>query len=255
MKMDQVTLFPAADTAALRSAAAYLQKRGCQITDAADSTVTHLLLPVPSLDAQGYIKGSGADLGQLLQGLSEKTVVIGGNLDGIPLPRDRVMDLLKDEDYVAQNAAITAHCAIKAAFRHTDRTFQDLPVLVIGWGRIGKCLARLLWGLNADVTVAARKKQDRAILGALGYNTLSISQLSTEAARFDAVFNTAPQPVLDSASCSAGALLMELASSPGITGDGVIDARGLPGKEAPRSSGELIGKTVLRLAQGKEKLT
>ena len=253
--MDQITLFPAADTPALRSAAAYLQKQGCQIAAAADSTVTHLLLPVPSLDAQGYIKGSGADLSQLLQGLSEKVIVIGGNLDGIPLPRDQVMDLLKDGEYVAQNAAITAHCAIKTALRHMDRTFQDLPALVIGWGRIGKCLARLLRGLDADVTVAARKESDRAMLQALGYNALSISQLSTEAARFDTVFNTAPHPVLDSADCRADAVLLELASSPGITGAGVIDARGLPGKEAPRSSGELIGKTVLRLAQGKENLT
>ena len=44
----------------------------------------------------------------------------------------------------------------------------DCKVLVIGWGRIGKCLAALLKGLEADVTVVARKETDRAILHALG---------------------------------------------------------------------------------------
>jgi len=34
--------------------------------------------------------------------------------------------------------------------------------------------------------------------------------------------------------------------------DDVIWARGLPGKEAPESSGELIARTVLRLIAGKE---
>ena len=41
---------------------------------------------------------------------------------------------------------------------------------------------------------------------------------------------------------------IDLASVKGMEGGDVIWARGLPGKDAPESSGVLIGKTVLRLA-------
>lgn len=249
--MDQATIFPAADSPALRYAAAYLQKHSWQIADTPDSTVSHLLLPVPSLDAQGYIKG-GASLPSLLQRFSDQVTVIGGNIDTVPLPRGQVIDLLKDNRYLAQNAAITAHCAIKVCLGSLERTLHGCPILVIGWGRIGKCLTRLLRGLDAQVAVAVRKESDYAMLAALGYDAVSIPQLSNEANRFPVIFNTAPHPVLNTADCAPDAVLIELASSPGLIGSGIIDARGLPGKEAPRSSGELIGKTILRLTQGKE---
>ena len=44
------------------------------------------------------------------------------------------------------------------------------------------------------------------------------------------------------------AIVLELASKPGITAPSVIDARGLPGKLAPAESGKLIAETVIRLS-------
>ena len=38
-------------------------------------------------------------------------------------------------------------------------------------------------------------------------------------------------------------------------GKDVIIARGLPGKDAPESSGELIARTAIRIAAGKEFVT
>ena len=47
--------------------------------------------------------------------------------------------------------------------------------------------------------------------------------------------------------CRPGCVKLELASSPGMEGSDIIQARGLPGKMAPESSGKLIARTVLRL--------
>ena len=250
--MEPLTIFLGSNTAPIQHAASFLHTHGWQIAECPSDHVTHLLLPIPSLDQSGYIKGSNHDLGQLLQSLPENVRVIGGNLNHISIPQIQIIDLLKDEAYLAKNASLTAHCALKAVSRHIEYTFQDLPVLVIGWGRIGKCLARLLRLLDANVTVAVRKEGDQAMLQALGYRSCSISQLSTDASQFDLIFNTVPHPVLHATDCHPSAVLAELASSPGILGDGVIDARGLPGKEAPKSSGELISKTILRIVAGKE---
>lgn len=252
--MAQHTFCLGADSPQLLHAAEYLKNAGWRIDGTPSKDTAYLLLPIPSLNHQGYIHGSGADAKMLLRQFAETINVIGGNLDTLPLPTEQKIDLLKDAEYLAQNAAITAHCAIKVALQHLDCTFQSLRVLVVGWGRIGKCLARLLRALDTNVTVAVRKESDRAMLHALGYSTCAISQLCNEASNYILIFNTVPHPVLDVSSCCPSAVLLELASSPGITGVGIIDGRGLPGKEAPRTSGELIGKTVLRLTQGKEQL-
>ena len=130
--MDHFPIFPVTDSPALHYAAAYLRKHGCQITTDPSNTLTHLLLPVPSLDSNGYIKGTDIDPDILLRKLPDSVYVIGGNLKALSLPQERALDLLEDEEYLAQNAAITAHCALKVALRHMEQTFQELPVLVTG---------------------------------------------------------------------------------------------------------------------------
>ena len=208
---------------------------------------THLLLPVPSFEADGRIKG-GSDLDVLLSRLPKTITILGGNLDRPELQDYKTFDFLQDPLYLAQNADITAHCAIKLAMTKLPVTLENCRTLVIGWGRIGKCLARLLRQLGADVTVAARKEADRAMLAALGYNTTPITYLDTAAFRL--ILNTVPAAV--SKSSPGNALKIDLASTLGLGGPDVIWARGLPNKDAPESSGELIARTAIRIAAGKE---
>ena len=46
--------------------------------------------------------------------------------------------------------------------------------------------------------------------------------------------------------------MIDLASKLGIEAEDVIWARGLPGKDAPETSGDLIARTVIRLTAKKE---
>ena len=125
--------------------------------------------------------------------------------------------------------------------------FRDCPILIIGWGRIGKCLGQMLKALGAEVTVGARKESDRAMLSALGYETVDTAEMDRILPGFRVIFNTAPEAVLSEEAlrrCS-GCLKIDLASQRGLQGEDVIWARGLPGIHAPESSGALIGKQVL----------
>ena len=70
--------------------------------------------------------------------------------------------------------------------------------------------------------------------------------------KYRIVINTVPAPVLRSADCHPNALLLDLASTRGITGDGVNWALRLPGVCAPETTGRLIARTVLRLISEKE---
>lgn len=210
--------------------------------------VTHLLLPVPSFEADGRIRGGGL-LEHILADLPENITVIGGNLNHPLLKGYRCIDLLRDGEYVARNAAITADCAIRVAANALPVVWDGCSVLIIGWGRIGKCLAAQLKAMGADVTVTARKAEDRWILKAMGYGAIDPSKIRTPE-RYRVIFNTAPAPVME---CGPGnAIKIDLASAPGIFGEDVIRAGGLPGKMAPESSGKLIAETIFRLFHGKE---
>ena len=240
-------ILPAGNTAALTYATEVLKQQGICIAAHPGDAVTHLLLPIPSFRPDESIPGI-EDFPKLLEQLPPNVVVIGGNLTHPALQNHQVLDLLQNETYLAANAAITAHCAIKQALIRLPVTLDGQKVLVIGWGRIGKSLARLLLDLGADVTVAARKTADRAILQALGYHAVPTEKLCT--APYRVIFNTVPIMLLPE--CPGNARKIELASKPGIGGNDVISAKGLPNLDAPESSGNLIAKTVLSILRSKE---
>lgn len=237
--MHELIFYCAGSSRALYYAAAFLMEEGAVFLPCPDHTVTHLLLPIPSFDGDGRIKGGG-DLSELLDQLPRTVTVVGGGLDRPELRDYEVLDLLEDPWYLARNASITAHCALELALAKLPVTLEKCPVLVLGWGRIGKCMAKLLHGLGACVTVAARKESRRVMIEALGYHSCPMEGIRTENYRL--IVNTVPAMVLPTAPGTA--LKMDLASVPGIGGGDVLWARGLPGLLAPESSGALIAQTI-----------
>ena len=237
--MKELVFYCAGSSRALYYAAAFLMEEGAVFLPCPDHTVTHLLLPVPSFESDGSIKGGG-DLTQVLSQLPKTVTVIGGNLKRPELMEYDVVDLLADPWYLARNASITAHCALELALAKLPVTLEKCPVLVIGWGRIGKCLAKLMRGLGADVTVAARKESRRVMIDALGYQSCTMEEIHAE--KYRLIINTVPAMVLPAAPGTA--LKMDLASVPGIAGSDVVQARGLPGLLAPESSGALIAQMI-----------
>ena len=222
--MNKMNIYIVPGNAATEQAGRFLREAGVAVTEHICPKATHWLLPVPTkipVDAPPGV------------------TVIGGNL-AVP-----GMDLLKDPFYLAENAAITARCAMALI----EKESNGLPVLVLGWGRIGKCLGKFLAEAGAEVTIAARKEADVAMVRALGYGGIFLHEAPPLLARFDAVINTIPAMVLSTSGCRKDCALLELASQPGMTGGNIIDGRGLPGKYAPEASGRLIARTILRLCE------
>ena len=192
----------------------------------------------------------------ILTDLPSDITVVGGNLHHPALAGHPKLDLLQDPEYVAKNAAITADCAIRLAAKSLPVVWEDCRVLILGWGRIGKCLAAQLKTMGAKVIVSARKSSDRAMIQALGMRSIDTSKPESELPHCRVIFNTVPEPVLTRAQtelCQSECLLIDLASKKGIDGDAVIHARGLPGKDTPESSGTLIARTIIRTITRKEK--
>ena len=236
----------AGDSTALRHAKNQLLQWGYSVTSLPTEQTTHLLLPVPSMEKPGIIKGN-IPLGDLIATLPEEIIVLGGNLPELPLKN---VDLLQDEYYLAENAAITAHCTMELLAQTHHRPIRFEEILIIGWGRIGKHLASLLKAQGANVTVAVRKDTDLQALQQLEYNSIKTDQW--EPKKYQIIINTAAAPVLKETETNSNTLLIDLASTRGLLGERVIWAKGLPNLYAPDLSGILIAKTALRYALGKE---
>lgn len=245
--MASTLIYAGGNTPANRYSVDFLTAAGVSVIDHPSPEVTHLLLDVPSFDPDGKMR-DGGELERLLSMLPTGIAVLGGNLQHPALAGYPCRDLLKDPQYVAVNAAITANCALQIAAEKLPIVFSGCAVLVIGWGRIGKCLGQMLKALGAKVTIGARKPSDRAIVSALGYETVDTADLGKTVARYRLIFNTVPEEILSEADlkkCNS-CVKIDLASRRGLASDDVIWAKGLPGVYAPESSGALIAGTVLR---------
>ena len=64
----------------------------------------------------------------------------------------RVTDYYEDEALQLRNAYLTAEAALMTAMELTDCTLRGTHVAVLGYGRIGKYLSRLLCGLGASIS-------------------------------------------------------------------------------------------------------
>ena len=226
MLMSEIKICCPTGNPATEYAAHYLKEAGMDVTESLSADTTHLLLPVPT---------------RSFDDLPEGVVIVGGNLHC--LPGYATIDLLKDTQYLAENAAITARCAIGLI----GKELQDLPVLILGWGRIGKCLGKFLGDAGAKVTIAARRGADVAMISALGYEGIYIDQAASLLPKFGAVLNTVPAMVLPAVNCAPDCVLLELASRPGMAGKHIVRASGLPGRYAAKESGKLIARRLLAI--------
>lgn len=246
--MDKNLIYIGGSTSAIQFCGRSLREHGFPIINESHPDVKHLLLDVPSFGPEGQLR-MGGSIDALLSQFSEDITIYGGNLKHPTLAHYRTVDFLEDPWYLSENAYITAECALDVALPYLTITLRSCPVLIIGWGRIGKCLARLLHSMGASVSVAARKETDRAMIQALGMAALDIRSIPHAISQFRLIYNTVPSLVLTAAEmapCRDDCICIDLASAKGIEQENVITARGLPGIHLPESSGNLIAKTFLR---------
>lgn len=170
----------------------------------------------------------------------------------------QVTDMIKNEKLAILNSISTAEGAIEVAIRETDNIIHRSNVLILGFGRIGKVLAKKLQGLSANVTCAARKQDDFAWINAYGYNSININEMGKELEQFDIIFNTVPHLILTKekiAFLNKKCVLIELASRPGGIDRKeaenhkikIVDALALPGKVAPITTAEFMKEAIYDL--------
>ena len=164
-------------------------------------------------------------------------------------------DLLKREEFSVLNTIATAEGTIQIAMEETQRTVHGTNVLIMGFGRIGKVLAKMLDGIGAKVYCEARKDEDISWIKAYGYNPIHLNDLDENLNKFDIIINTIPFQLLNADKLDLvkpEAVIIDLASNPGGVDRKaareknikVIWALSLPAKVAPLTSAEFIKETL-----------
>ena len=169
-----------------------------------------------------------------------------------------LFDYYSREELVTSGAIATAEGAVQLAMEKTARTLSGSRVLIIGFGRIGKILARLLQSFGAQITVTARKPADFVLIRAAGHTAVHTQELGCNLANIDIVLNTVPHLVVDAdrlAQLRRDVLCIDLASPPGgidfaaakKLGISTIHALSLPGKVAPLSFATALRDTIYQM--------
>ena len=169
-----------------------------------------------------------------------------------------IVDIMKREELAVLNTIATAEGAIEIAIANTNKILHGSNVLVLGFGRIGKVLARKLAGLSTKVTCAARKEEDLAWIKAYGHKATNINLIGKNLSEFDVIINTVPQMILTAEKMEyvkPECLLIDLASNPGGIDNKAAKEKGLqlvwalalPGKVAPTTTAEFIKDTIYNI--------
>lgn len=169
-----------------------------------------------------------------------------------------IIDIMKREELAVLNTIATAEGTIEIAIANTNKILHGANCLILGFGRIGKVLARKLTGLSAKITCAARKDEDLAWIKAYGHKATNINAIGANLAEYDLIINTVPHLILTQERLQyvkEDCLLIDLASNPGgIDKKGakernlkLIWALALPGKVAPVTTAEFIKDTIYNI--------
>lgn len=170
----------------------------------------------------------------------------------------KYIDYSKSEKLAIYNSIATAEGIIAEAIISKNTNLHKSRTLVLGYGKCGKTLARKLKGLDAHVTVCARKEEDLELAYSMGFETISLHNLIMEINKYEYIFNTIPEMIIKEElfkKMNDDCIILDIASVPGGVDKNVAlkygvcvkHILGIPGKYASKSSGEAMALDLLKL--------
>ena len=132
-----------------------------------------IILPIPTTRDKIHISNTETPLSHISEYIGNGTFLAGY---GIPADLKReatrreaaIYDGAEDEEFLLENARITAHGVLGRILTETGRDIGELTVGIIGYGRIGSALAELLLFLGAGVRIYSKSQNKLCMLAEAG---------------------------------------------------------------------------------------
>ncbi len=229
-----------------------------------------VILPAVGTDDDGFVESIFSNEKIMLQGahldsLPKSTKIYTGMakpyLKKLCLDHNReLVELFKRDDVAIYNSIPTAEGALMTAIQHTDITIHGSRCMVLGFGRTGFTVARMLYNLGAQVKVGVQFPDHFARAFEMGFQPFYTKDLQDEVGAVDIIFNTVPEMILTAhiiARIPVRTVIIDLASKPGGTDFRFAEKRGikailapsLPGLVAPQTAGRILANTLAVLIQ------
>ncbi len=227
-----------------------------------------IILPMPGTNEEGIIRAIYSDqelrlTEKAIASTSKNALVIIGSARQYLKEWSRkygftLLEIAEKDEIAILNSIPTAEGALQIAMEETPITIHGSQTCIIGFGRIGVTLARMLKALGSEVTVVARNSGQLARAYEMGCKRAEYSDLHEIMNYSQIVFNTVPAMVLDREIlkyANPEVVIIDLATQPGGTdfeaantfGLKAILAPGLPGKVAPVFAGRILAEVIPKI--------
>lgn len=227
-----------------------------------------VILPVRGVDKTFIIDGTDIHLtDNNLKMLRGKTIYTGLISDEFKNKCEENHIQLKTyltDDLAIKNNYITTEGIIEAIVNHSEKAIFNSRILIIGYGRLGQICANVLKALKAEIIISCRHKKDILHAKINDFNVINHSEIIKQIDQFDFVINTVPSRIIDLTMIrkitNQDVLIIDVASKPyGLDheyaknqGINTLLLPGIPGKIAPKTTGELIGQFIYQDIVGGE---
>lgn len=213
-----------------------------------------VILPIPTTRDGIHVNGHDVTLDAAILGAARGSLVIGyGIPDHIKSTlRERgaaVVDSEEDEEFLLDNAELTAMATVGILLNTEVRVPRDLSVGIVGYGRIGAALTRHLAYHGARITVFTSSDEKRLGLSEYGIHTVSTRE-PYDLGSLDLLINTAPAVIFDTGEGSGfptSLRVIDLASGTSFPGLASVERYpSIPARMFPRSAGRAWYQSVMR---------
>lgn len=230
-------------------------------------TADNVILPLTGISSKGEIYAPcfayKIFFSAIVMNLKPKTSIFLGSASAqikelVTKQNIQFIEIAENDELAILNAVPTAEGALRLAIELTPHTIHNCRTVVLGYGRVGKVVARLFKSVNSHVTVVARSYEQLALAEAFGFETTELYNKNSVFKFANIIINTVPALVIDKndlINVPPSCVIIDLASQPG----GVdyetakqlniiaVLAPGLPGKVAPQTAGEIISRVLPKM--------
>jgi len=219
-----------------------------------------VLLPIPTSRDGEHISGTDIPLTAVADAVSGSTLAVGYAIPDelsalLRAAGAEALDLSLDEEFLTENAILTAKGAFGRILTESAADLSDMKIGLIGYGRIGSSLLRMLLFLGARVTVLTGRREVVLTLAEAGVESCLYAERG-DLSRFDLIINTAPASILsenDLAALLPSARIIDLASGNFLPASPAVKKLpSIPELMYPESAGRLYVRAVAKRAFSRE---